>query len=212
MDGYASGAARCKDYATDPPLITEIGFTSSGDAAREGDMPFTEILKLARRDLNAYWKKLAGRSPVSEVIERVSKARECVRRDTRPIVACSSGVVAYDRGALQSVYDRYGDKAVATPMAEAWADAARSRGDVRVADAPERRDAECLAGAWTGDVVSGRRGTDVTLSSGDLDEVVATLLAFLGRPTQTNGAFVRFKAFRTGFDGGATACGLDQRN
>ena len=116
--------------------------------------------------------------------------------------------VAYNPAKLRAAYDKYGDNAAATLMAEAWADAATLKGKLSIARAPERRAAECMAGAWAGNLVNGRRTTDATFSPGDLDEAVAALLAYPGHKTASNDAFVRFHAFRTGFVDGPTACGL----
>ena len=64
-----------------------------------------------------------------------------------------------------------------------------------------------MAGAWAGDLLNGKQAKG-TLSPGDLDEAVAALIAYPGRNTGSNDAFVRFQAFRTGFQEGADACGL----
>ncbi len=101
------------------------------------------------------------------------------------------------------MYEKYGDYAVATLMAEAWTDAAVLDGRLDRAASPGRRAAECVAGAWAGDLVNGNRATTSTLSPGDLDEAVSALLAFRGRSTPGNNAFVRFRAFRRGFVDGA---------
>ena len=165
-------------------------------------------MKLAQTDLNAYWKSVLGSTPVTSFVADAATTKRCAKGDTRPVSACSDGTVAYNPAKLRAAYDKYGDNAVATLMAEAWADAASLKGKLPVTRAPKRRAAECLAGAWAGDLVNGTRKTDATLSPGDLDEAVSTLIAYPGRKTASNDSFVRFSAFQTGFTDGATACGL----
>jgi predicted metalloprotease len=207
-DGYSGGAERCKNYATDPPIVTEIPFTSGADAAREGNLPFDDLLTTVRKDLTAYWASVLGAKRVGKVVASARRAERCAGRDARPVVACSARTVAYTPAALRAVYDKYGDYAVATLMAEAWADAAVLDDRLDRVAAPSRRPAECMAGAWAGDLVTASRSTDSTLSPGDLDEAVSALLAFSGRSTPGNSAFARFRAFRRGFVDGAGACGL----
>jgi len=210
-DGFTGGAQRCKDYDTDPPTVTEVAYGSPSDAANEGNLPFAEILKVARRDLDGYWKDVAGATPVVRLVDDAAKVRRC-GGDDRPVAACAAGVVAYAAAPLRKVYEKYGDYAVATLLAEGWADAAARAGRVRAARAPDRRGAECLAGAWTAALVHGTLPGGGTLSPGDLDEAVSVLLAFSGASTRGNGAFTRFEAFHAGFDEGATACGLLMRS
>jgi predicted metalloprotease len=211
-DGFSGGVERCKSYDTRPPTITEIPYTSSNDVAREGNSPFPDLVKLAHRDLDAYWKSLLGSTPVTSLVANAARPKRCAKSDTRPVVACSGGAVAYDPARLRAAYDKYGDNAVATLMAEAWADAATLKRELSVTGAPRRRAAECMAGAWAGDVVSGARETGATFSPGDLDEAVSALIAYPGRTTASNDSFARFRAFQTGFADGATACGLETKS
>jgi predicted metalloprotease len=207
-DGFSGGAQRCKNYDSQPPTVTEIPYTSSNDVARKGNLPFSDLVKLVRSDLDAYWKSVLGSTPVTSFVADAAKEKQCAQGDTRPVAACSDGSVAYNPAKLRAAYDKYGDNAAATLMAEAWADAATLKGKLSIARAPERRAAECMAGAWAGNLVKGSRTTDATLSPGDLDEAVSALLAYSGHKTASNDGFVRFRAFRTGFNDGSTACGL----
>ena len=59
-DGFSGGVQRCKNYDTEPPTVTEVPYTSSNDVARQGNLPFSDLVKLAQQDLNVYWKISAG--------------------------------------------------------------------------------------------------------------------------------------------------------
>ena len=141
-DGLTHGADRCKAYETDPPIVTEIPFTSSSDLANEGNLPFADLVPSVRKDLDAYWVDVLGKSPAAGFVADAVKAKRCGASTKRPVVACSDGVVAYVPAALRKVYDTYGDYAAATLMAKAWADAAVEQGTLprdRGAQAPRRR-------------------------------------------------------------------------
>jgi predicted metalloprotease len=207
-DGFSGGVQRCKDYDTDPPSVTELPFTSSSDLAREGNLPFADLVKLARQGLDRYWKAEIGSTPVRALRADAARTKQCARGSGRPVAACADGTVVYDPTKLRAAYDKYGDNAAATLLAEAWADAATLRGTLPTSRAPKQRAAECMAGAWAASLVNASAGADASLSPGDLDEAVATLLAFPGRATPANDGFVRFRAFETGFREGAASCGL----
>ena len=207
-DGFSGGVQRCKDYATSPPTVTEIPFTSSSDLARQGNLPFADLVQLARQGLDRYWKTQVGATPVTALRADAARTKRCANGSGRPVAACSDGTVAYDPTKLRAAYDKYGDNAAATLLAEAWADAATLRGRLTAAKAPQRRAAECMAGAWAASLVNAGAGAEASLSPGDLDEAVAALLAFPGRTTPGNDGFVRFRAFEQGFRNGAATCGL----
>lgn len=207
-DGFTGGASRCKDYDTDPPAVTEIPFVSGSDAANQGNLPFADLVTAAKRDLDAYWTESLGRTPVTSVVASAKKRQQCAKGDTRPVVACGDGVVAYDPAALEAAYGKYGDYAAATLMAKAWGDAAQRDGSVNVRNAPRQRVGECLAGAWAAAMVNGTARTTDTLSPGDLDEAVSAMIEYPGPTTPGNSAFVRYQAFRHGFEHGASTCGL----
>jgi hypothetical protein len=116
-----------------------------------------------------------GSTPIASFVADAAKAKRYAKSDSRPVVACSDRSVAYDPAKLRAAYDKCGDDAAGTLMAKAWADAATLKGTLPIARAPKQRPAECMAGAWVGDLVSGTRKTDATLSPGDLDAVAAEL-------------------------------------
>jgi hypothetical protein len=149
-----------------------------------------------------------GRTPVTTLVASAAHQQRCAQGDTRPVVACAGGVVAYDPTALKAAYDKYGDYAAATLLAKAWADAAQRQGMVRAGRAPKQRAGECLAGAWAAAMANRTLSTTDTLSPGDLDEAVSAMIEYPGPTTPRNSAFNRFEAFRTGFGEGPSACGL----
>ena len=145
-DGYSHGVKRCKDYETNPPTITEIPFTSSGDLANQGNLPFAELVSTVRTSLDSYWKSVLDATPVKSVTPDAQQAAKCGATAERPVVACANRTVAYNSHALRAAYDRYGDYAAALLLAEAWADAAAQSGKLQLSGAP----VNAPGNAWPG--------------------------------------------------------------
>ena len=55
QEGFESGAPRCAQYTTNPPLIQELPFTSALDVVRGGNLPFKDVLPTTTQDLDRYW-------------------------------------------------------------------------------------------------------------------------------------------------------------
>ena len=55
QDGLDGGAAACKNYSTNPPEVTEEGFTSYEDQAINGDLPLDEVLPILKTSLDDFW-------------------------------------------------------------------------------------------------------------------------------------------------------------
>ena len=137
--------------------------------------------------------------------------------------------VRWRQDAIRSIYDEVGDFAVATLFAELWATVKGDHPWAETAVSPRR--AICLAGDWaraqydatphgssdempTYKPVFGTSAEFVppsghlTLSPGDLDEAVQSLLGAgsAARSTVGGGPFARVDAFRVGFFQRSTAC------
>ena len=128
-----------------------------------------------------------------------------------PTVAyCSStDTIAYDRATLQQAHDSVGDFGAGVLLAAEWSSAVQQRLGHPLGSAASRAAATCLTGAYTAslDGSTSRRGsTSITLSPGDLDEVIAMLVKTDGDDDDRGSAFSRVSAFRTGYFKGAGAC------
>lgn len=120
--------------------------------------------------------------------------------------------VAWDaEGLIPTLFDDYGDFAVALVMAHEWGHVVQARGRVFGPTIMTELQADCFAGAWTARVEA---GTDnLVLAPGDLDEAVAGYLLFRDPPGTSpsdegahGSAFDRVGAFEDGFRNGAGAC------
>ena len=45
----------CADYETNPPVVTEAGFTSYQDQASGGNLPLDEMTSTVTTSLDEYW-------------------------------------------------------------------------------------------------------------------------------------------------------------
>ena len=206
QQGVEGGVARCAQWATNPPLIVELPFTSALDVAQGGNLPFRDVLPTTKEDLDLYWGQFTfGGQPYESVSDVISfnpndrkSLPECTSQDLSPreykgtIFYCDDeNFVAYDRNLVRGVYDRYGDFAVSVLIGNAWASAMQSRLGVTSDDAKALGlQADCFTGAWVGSVPVDQEGTvqarglpqtrdaSFALSPGDLDEVVQSFLVF----------------------------------
>jgi predicted metalloprotease len=211
QDGFRNGADACADYESDPPSITETGFTSRDDAANVGNLPLDEVLPLIVDDLQAYWSQEEP-SPAPAVEEDEAAGGSCSGETDRGVLdpsvefCAESNTITYDRELLLQVHEQIGDFSVGMMIAAAWSSSVQFDQGAQLGTAAQHQQAECLAGAWTGSVANGEHSTELSLSPGDLDEAIRTYVAVGGRSGSDDTAFVRVETFRAGFVGGTDAC------
>jgi hypothetical protein len=110
---------------------------------------------------------------------------------------------------VQTAHDSVGDFGAGVLLASEWSSAVQHRLGLRVGSSAARSAATCLTGAYTAtlDGTSRRASADdITLSPGDLDEVIAMLVKTDSTDGSRGSAFSRVSAFRTGYFKGLGAC------
>jgi predicted metalloprotease len=222
QEGYEQHASRCAQYRVDNLPVTEVPFTSRSDAASGGNLPYDDTIRVVSDDLQAYWSRtfpqLAGRQwdPLRVVPFDPRRPPACGGK-TRPsdqasgaaFYCAADGYVAFDGVGLgPQLHERIGDNGLGMLLADLFAQAAQDRRGRPTQGRDAQLAIDCLAGSWTYDVLHRPAGSGVSLSPGDLDEAVATLLA-LGRAGNSGGvsAFDRIAAFRDGVLKATMACG-----
>jgi predicted metalloprotease len=219
QDGVQHGAGTCAGYRAENLPVTEVPFTRDEDAANGGNLPYDQALTTLSEDAAAYWARtyprLTGQAwkplPVKPFAAGSSPA--CSNPDSTADGAafyCPDGdFIAFDNETLApTLYQRAGDNAVGMLLGDLYARAAQHRRGASTQDGPGQLTIDCLAGSWTYDLLHRETQSQATrLSPGDLDEAVATLLAF-GRATDGTGpsGFDRIAAYRKGALGGLAAC------
>ncbi len=213
QDGFEGGAQTCADYQKDAPPVTEAGYTSQADYMNGGDMSLADVLPAVRDSLTQYWGKDLKDAP--KVVEYTNGDTPSCDGDTDggvlvdSVTYCpSTNTIAYDQATMAKAHDQIGDFAAGVLLAAEWSSAVQHGTGSYTSD-------ECLTGAYTSTLdpnasassSSGRSSRDgISLSPGDLDEVVAMLVAADSHQADRGTAFDRVAAFRTGFFRGANAC------
>ena len=219
QDGLDGGAKACKAYETNPPDVTEAGFTSSEDQQVNGDPALDEALPMITKNLDAYWKGMAKKyDGAPELVASKSATPACSGGSDGGVVSdgvvycADSDSIVYSTATLQKASDEIGDMGAGVYIATAWASAVQSDLGYRVGTDRARELSECLTGAWAGAVQDGSATTSrtaaISFSPGDLDEVIAAFVATDGQSSKVDRGtvFDRFTQFRTGFEGGPNAC------
>jgi predicted metalloprotease len=219
QDGFEAGVGQCATYEHDPPEVTESPYTTYEDQASGGDMALDEAVDLVKTDLDEYWAAQLDGSPVSDVAVVADADAGCEGTSDGGVLVdgvtyCTTGdTVVYDPDVLSRVYDSTGDFGAGMLLATAWSSAAQHDLGLSIHGAAARLRADCLTGAWAGDVARGVRSgsgsasdSQLSLSPGDLDQGIATFVSLGGTDDDRGSAFTRVDAFRTGFFDGVDAC------
>lgn len=220
QDGYVNGAARCVTYAKSLPPTFALPFTSAADYANGGNLPFDEVEPLMVADLDRFW--IAQGSGFTALADTVAEASTVSRCNGTSGTAAAAGTVAwcsdtrtvaFDPSFLRQAYQE-GDFAIGLLFGHAWAQAAQQARRLPIEGARALLQADCYVGAWTRSTIAQlpenrAGGGSLSLSPGDLDEGIRTLLTFgpqVGRRGDAAGPFERIAAFRKGVVGGLSAC------
>lgn len=218
QDGYLEGARTCADMTIDNRTFTARKFGSAADAAREGNVPTTQLLASVGADARAWFGALvAGGGGSWQAPEPTTDpaAPPCPPGgDQGPVKYCPvDRRILVDVAALTTVVNSIGDYGGGVLLASRYALASGAALKQPVTGPAAGRRALCLTGAYTGGLLTGS-GRGYQLSPGDLDEAVHTMLALdyaqrdaVGAVGGDEAGFERVQIFRAGTLGGPPACG-----
>ena len=207
--GYAGGAEACVSLVAEPLEVMPNTFGDLGDLARGGDAPYdcTGVTDPECRpagqflgdDLDEFWSLAIGSSVDLEVVTSAAPCADGTTVGVGVTVCPDPGEVRIDEAILRPVYTTRGDFTLGYLLGRAW---------VELTISATGADAECLVGAWVGDLTLGRgrnplRESTVVTSPGDLDEAVDVIMS-----TSVDGvhALERIASLRRGVLGGLDAC------
>jgi predicted metalloprotease len=129
---------------------------------------------------------------------------------TERFLACPSDKkVIADKAFALDIYDSTGDFGVAALLAHAWAEVVQREQGAKRENDQSQLQADCYTGAWAQAVFAQELGSQVSLSPGDLDEVVQALIADEAAHKGADASdrtFARMQAFRRGFFEDFDAC------
>jgi predicted metalloprotease len=215
QDGYQQGPKLCAGMTVENRQFTQRTFTNLGDQQRGGNLPLADLVKAIEPDLNVYFGQLAGAKWSAPKLTQTDGAATCPGGDQGPVAFCaaSKSVLLSVKGTIPALVSTIGDYAAGTLLATRYALAALAALGKPVSGPSAETAAVCLAGAYTASVPSRSKTGSVSLSPGDLDKSVGVLLGYDYGSRDTAGkalstGFDRVLAFRSGFAGGAKACGV----
>jgi len=203
-----------------------------GDEQRTAPAGYHTSIEDAIADIQAYWaaeyRDLYGTRYQPIPPDRVIAARPGVRiprcqgvrvayADVRgnAFYCLESNFIAYDDvGLMPAFFERFGEFAPGLILAHEWGHAIQDRAGVDELGVPSvyfELQADCFAGAWTGDVADDAQ--KVAYQPGDLEDAVAALIELRDAPGSSpedadahGSAFDRVGAFQDGYLQGPQRC------
>ncbi|MEY2422265.1 MAG: hypothetical protein QOI95_2332 [Acidimicrobiaceae bacterium] len=226
-DGLKEGAAKCKTY--EDLSFNFVPEVEQGDLAQgqTGDLPFAEVEPLVTANLEGFW-------PTAFAV--IARSGRWTPAKTNPFdpaqgVTCGSksfkgddaigkylycpddDTISWDETNLMpDVYSKIGDLGEAEIIGKLYSQRAQKLAGLPTDTVAATLQADCFTGVWvattkTDEVNNGLPDNAIVrLSPGDLDEAVATFLAFGAKAAEVKAgtaergtAFERLDAFRSGF-------------
>ena len=220
QQGFDEGPTACRDAFGPGRPYTQGEFRDS-DIATGGDAPYQQTVGQFAPDGLAEFFQAAfaqlGKTFTPPALEPFDgEAPDCDGEQPKTdLVYCATDdTVGYDEQDLsQPLYadEEGGDYAVLTAIAIPYGQAARDQLGLSTGDQDAIRSAVCLAGAFTGGVLTGQ-STVLSISPGDADESVSFLLEYSDDPEVLADSgltgFQLVDVFRSGVFEGLPACDL----
>jgi predicted metalloprotease len=215
--GYESGARSCARFPSKGVPTTELPFSTPLEAQTRGNMSYATAVPLFVRSLDSFWAGAATQikpgadftSPRSVALPqpplppcpgtRAGTARlvvEYCRADNR---------VSWIDPLLESIHNRSGDMATGAVLSDAWGQAGQSQLGLPVTGREAGLQRDCITGAWVSAIASGAQ-PQLSLSPGDVDEVLGVIVAGNVQTSDRGGVFERTHALRAGVLEGLAAC------
>ncbi|GAA2650550.1 neutral zinc metallopeptidase [Paractinoplanes durhamensis] len=221
QEGVQQGAKKCAGYSAGNLQVTEVPFSTEEEAATGGELPYAQAVNALAKDAEEFWtrtfRELPGGGDWPQLgVEPFTDGAppDCNDPDETAEGAafyCPSGnFVAFDNSDLgPRLYQQIGDFAIGMLLGDLFARAAQERRGADTSGKAGQLTVDCLAGAWTNDLLTrdNQNNEGIRLSPGDLDEAVTALLAF-GRAEDNTGpsAFDRIASYRKGVLEGLGVC------
>jgi predicted metalloprotease len=219
--GYDQGTGACATFPAGNVVTTELPFQTYDEALTGGNAPYDQAVPLFTASLDRFW---AGALPVVAPGHQFRPPAP-LPVPTLPLPPCgtpgaydvrapigycpSDNTVIWADDRLRLAH-QLGDFVTGTLFSEAWGRAAQTQGGLPVDGPPAALQRDCFTGAWVASIAAGSPDALFSLSPGDIDEVLETILAGSIAPRTTTaqggGAFERTDALRRGLLQGLAAC------
>ena len=201
QDGLIGGAKACKRYPRKLPRLFQVRFRP-GEERTGGNLALGELTSAIVPELDRFFTQAEG--GFTPVLLVPTATPECSAAVPATAVCRATRSVVIDRARYTRLTSRVGDASVVLLLAMAWSDMGLGG---QVADPTTRYEYNvCRAGGFFRAASDGTvPQNELTLSAGDLDEALITLLSST-RDVRPAGGLASSVAFRTGVTRGVRAC------
>ena len=224
QEGFVGGVEPCVDYEWSEPVPLQFGFTVEElSRPNPSDFPFDDAMfALLSDDLDLFWSAVATDrwiTPTVVLDQGESTCRDELSSSLGVRVCPGERRILVDVEVMFDVYDTTpGDFAVGYLLAVGYADLVQTSLGLVVDGEGRHLLNDCLAGAWSGDILPlnpaplvppSEDRPRVSLSPGDLDEAIRTMIATGDVTTdldERGSPFEKVDAFRQGVFFGVDAC------
>jgi predicted metalloprotease len=226
-DGLKEGAPKCKTY--EDLAFNFVPEVEQGDLAQgqSGDLPFDEVEPLVIANLEGFWPAAftliarSGRWTNAKTnpfdpAEGVSCGSKSFKDDDavgKYLYCPDDDTISWDETNLMpEVYSKIGDLGEAEIIGKLYSQRAQHLAGLPTDTIAATLQADCFTGVWVATTKTDEvnetlpSSAKIHLSPGDLDEAVATFLAFGAKAAEVKSgtaergtAFERLDAFRSGF-------------
>ncbi|MEY2460057.1 MAG: hypothetical protein QOG30_1887 [Acidimicrobiaceae bacterium] len=226
-DGLKDGAAKCKTY--EDLSFNFVPEVEPGDLAQgqSGDLPFNEVETLVTANLEGFWTAAfvvrggskqwtPAKTNPFDPARGVTCGNKTLKGDDaigKYLYCPDDDTISWDETNLMpEVYSKIGDLGEAEIIAKLYSQRAQTLAGLPSDTLAATLQADCFTGVWVATTKTDEvnktlpQSAFIHLSPGDLDEAVATFLAFgakavevaAGNPERGT-SFERLDAFRSGF-------------
>jgi predicted metalloprotease len=226
-DGLKDGAAKCKTYEDlSFNFVPEVE-QGNLNQAQPPDLPFNEVEPLVIANLEGFWPTAFGaiggskrwtpaKTNPFDPARGVTCGAKTFKGDDaigKYLYCADDDTISWDETNLMpSVYSKIGDLGEAEIIAKLYSQRAQHLAGLPTDTLAATLQADCFTGVWVATTKTDEVNNTlpptafIHLSPGDLDEAVATFLAFGAKAAETAAgtaekgtAFERMDAFRSGF-------------
>ncbi len=228
-DGFTTGLSACADYVDNPPEITQLPFRSNEDYLTGGNLEYSKLIGLLAPDFETWMERefpafeklsaIQGFDPATEDASCGATTLSGADATGKIFYCASDNSIRWDGPWLAGINDESGDFATGLLLGMQFGVALQSQqgmSDAEIGSEDSIQQRACLVGAYSGSLIDEidrpTEGRKLTISGGDLDEALASLISFTS-PDQVDEsgsslAFDRIEAFQNGVFDGAGSCGI----
>jgi predicted metalloprotease len=222
QEGFLGGVEPCAAYEFDEPIPLQFGFTVEElSRPNPSDFPFdAEMFELLTADLDLFWGAVVPAWTTPLVVLDGDEPCSDPQAVALGVAVCTTPpTLVVDTDLMFDVYrSTPGDFAVGYLLAVGYGELVQNALDLDIDGEIGHLLNDCLAGAWSGDILPlnvepvvppSEDEPRISLSPGDLDEAIRTMIAIgdVSADLDEYGSpFEKVDAFRQGVFNGASAC------